>query len=78
VANPLAPSNGTSLPGATTPRIALPNENADAYLLEQELGQIVRSLKVRYPNIKQVYFSSRIYGGYSTTDAGISPEPYAY
>jgi hypothetical protein len=46
--------------------------------LEQELGQIVRALKVRYPNIKQVYFSSRIYGGYSTTDAGISPEPYAY
>jgi hypothetical protein len=58
-------------------KISLPNTGADAYTLETEMGQIVRALKTRYPNIKQVYFGSRIYGGYDS-GMGINPEPYAF
>jgi len=39
------------------------------------MGTIVRVLKTRYPNMKQVFFSSRIYGGYG---GGLNPEPEAY
>jgi hypothetical protein len=58
------------------PTTSLPNADADAYTLEQDLGDIVRALQVRYPNVQLVFFSSRAYGGYATTDQ--TPEPYAY
>ncbi len=58
------------------PTVSLPAANADAYTLETNLGKIVRALRVRYPNLQQVYLSNRIYGGYATTRE--SPEPYAY
>lgn len=58
------------------PLISLPSEKADAYKLLVTLGDIVRALKTRYPNLKQVYFSSRIYAGYTTR--ALSPEPFAY
>lgn len=58
------------------PTKSLPDSAADAYVLEQELGNMVRAMKVRYPNLKMVFLSSRIYGGYATT--GLNPEPYAY
>ena len=58
------------------PRIALPDTNADAYQLKKQLAQIARTLKVRYPNLQQVYFTSRIYAGYATSL--LNPEPYAY
>src|SRR5438876_292849 len=35
-----------------SPTIALPNSAADAYALQTALGQIVRAMKVRYPNLK--------------------------
>jgi hypothetical protein len=54
----------------------LPSGSADAYQFEFLMGQTLRALKVRWPNVKQVFISSRIYAGYSTTDQ--SPEPYAY
>lgn len=57
------------------PTVSLPNTAADAYVLESRMGIIVRVLKTRYPNLKQVFFSSRIYGGYGT---GLNPEPEAY
>lgn len=58
------------------PTVGLPATTADAYGLETDMGEIVRALKVRYPNVKQVFFSSRIYAGHATT--ALNPEPYAY
>jgi hypothetical protein len=58
------------------PRDSLPASQADAYQLETRLGNIVRALKTRYPNLQLVFLSSRIYAGYATTT--LNPEPYAY
>lgn len=58
------------------PRFSLPAANADAYLLVSQQGSIVRALKARYPKLRQVFFSSRIYAGYATSP--LNPEPYAY
>jgi hypothetical protein len=58
------------------PTASLPSANADAYLLHDFMGDILRALKTRYPNLRQVFASSRIYGGFATTM--LNPEPYAY
>lgn len=58
------------------PTASLPAAPADVYRLEASLGAVVRALVARYPNLRQVFFSSRIYGGYATTT--LNPEPYAY
>ena len=58
------------------PTISLPAVDADAYRLETHLGNIIRTLRVRYPNLQQVFISSRIYAGYATST--LNPEPYAY
>jgi hypothetical protein len=49
---------------------------AHAQGLEANLEQIVRIVRARYPNTRQLYASSRIYAGYATTN--LNPEPYAY
>jgi hypothetical protein len=55
---------------------SLPSVSADAYAFEYNLGQTLRALKIRWPNVHQVFISSRIYAGYAI---GIqNPEPYAY
>jgi len=59
------------------PTVSLPSSNANAYSLMTEEGQIVRALKVRYPNLQQVFISSRIFGGYAVTGS-LNPEPFAY
>ncbi len=59
-----------------SPSVSLPDASADAFALQQSLGNIVRTLKVRYPNLKLVFLSPRIYAGYATSD--LNPEPYAY
>ncbi len=58
------------------PTSALPNTNADAHILSRRIADIARVLKIRYPNVQQVFVSSRIYGGYAST--ALNPEPYAY
>ena len=58
------------------PTASLPNSNADAYRLLTNLGMILRAMKIRYPNLKQVFLSNRMYAGYAST--ALNPEPYAY
>ncbi len=48
----------------------------EAQLLQRALRSIVEILSTKFPQLKLVYISSRIYGGYSETD--LSPEPIAY
>ncbi len=49
---------------------------ADMRALQTDLRAIVRTMRVRYPNLRLVYLSSRTYGGYAIT--GLNPEPAAY
>jgi hypothetical protein len=44
--------------------------------LEHEMNEITKIASRRYPNLRQVFVSPRIYGGYATTH--LNPEPYAY
>jgi hypothetical protein len=55
-----------------------PNQGFPKYAetLQEELGQIVRLMHARFPNLKMVYLSSRIFAGYAKTR--LNPEPYAY
>ncbi len=55
-----------------------PNQGFPRYaqMLQADLGNIVRLMKSRFPNLKLCYLSSRTYGGYATTT--LNPEPYAY
>jgi hypothetical protein len=48
----------------------------DARGLQSDLRAIIKIMRVRYPNVKLVYLSSRTYGGYAIT--GLNPEPAAY
>lgn len=52
------------------------NSGTEAINYEAQLGETIRAAKSRYPNLKEVFISSRIYAGYATQ--GLSPEPYAY
>lgn len=44
--------------------------------LQDSLVRSLANLKQKFPNLRIVYLSSRIYAGYAKT--GLNPEPYAY
>jgi hypothetical protein len=54
----------------------VPLSTAEACFYEGLLGQVVRAAYTRYHNLREVFVSSRIYGGYSST--ALNPEPFAY
>ena len=58
------------------PQTSLPVANADAFTMATQLAQVTRALRQRYPNLQQIFFSSRIYAGYATSK--LNPEPFAY
>ena len=57
---------------------ASPNEAfpVHAQRLRDEIVLVLPLLRQRFPNLQVAYLSSRIYGGYATTN--LNPEPYAY
>ena len=61
---------------------SLPADSAAAYGYLSKLGQVLRTLRVRYPNLLIVFLSSRSYAGYGksndSTAADLTIEPFAY
>jgi hypothetical protein len=49
---------------------------ASAESLTNDLGRIVNLIHAKLPNVKLLYFTSRIYAGYASST--LNPEPYAY
>ncbi len=45
--------------------------------MERKFLDAFRLLKIKFPNLKQIFCSGRDYGGYSNPGSG-NPEPYAY
>jgi hypothetical protein len=56
--------------------VSLPSPDSDAFKLVKQLGAISRTLKFRYPNLRQLFVSSRIYAGFANVN--LNPEPFAY
>ena len=44
--------------------------------LQRDTQAVIQNAKVRFPNLRIIYLSSRIYGGYA--GGNLNPEPYAY
>ena len=49
---------------------------AHARALQADEMKIANKLKERFPNLRVIYLSNRIYAGYATT--ALNPEPYSY
>ena len=49
---------------------------AEAKKLEEDIVKTLQNLRERFPNLKIVYFSNRIYAGYAASP--LNPEPHAY
>jgi hypothetical protein len=49
---------------------------AEMKRLQDDVEKVVLNAKQKYPNLRLVFLSSRIYAGYAQT--GLNPEPYAY
>lgn len=59
-----------------SPNFALPEPEADAYVLRNRLAQIIRIMKSRYPNLKMVFMTNAGWRGNNTN--GFHPEPIGY
>jgi hypothetical protein len=44
--------------------------------LQRDTEAVIKNAKSHFPNLRVIYLSSRIYGGYAT--GPLNPEPYAY
>jgi hypothetical protein len=52
---------------------------SDISSLQTQIEEVAQNVLTKFPNVKLLYLSSRIYGGYSDGLAHlINPEPYAY
>lgn len=63
------------------PTMSLPSPAADAIVLEQDIGEILRAVGTRYPNCRIAFLSTRIYAGYAGYPVPLfplNPEPYSY
>ncbi len=58
------------------PNTSIIRPAGDAYYVKGAIGNILRALKARYPNLQIAYLSSRPYGGYSANNW--NTEPFAY
>lgn len=58
------------------PTGSLPTDSADAFKLLTNLSQVMRALRLRYPNLRLIFISSPPYSGYAAV--GVNGEPYAY
>lgn len=51
---------------------------SDMTLMQSQYESMMNTMHTLFPKLVMVYFSSRIYAGYSNGVAKIDPEPYAY
>src|SRR5258708_10893367 len=51
---------------------------SDMTLMQSQYESMMNAMHSLFPKLTMVYFSSRIYAGYSNGVAKIDPEPYAY
>jgi len=58
------------------PVLSLPNPNADAWVLAAQWADVVRNVKTKFPNARQMYLASRIYS--CGAPGSLNPEPMAY
>ena len=66
----------SNVPTTATGSGCLAASTAEACFYEGLLGQVVRAAQIRYPNLREIFVSSRIYGSYVST--ALNPDPYAY
>jgi hypothetical protein len=75
-ANPSPALHGFASLSPFTDNCASEVATIEACNYESQLGQTIRAAKTRYPNLKQIFISTRIYAGYAS--APLNPEPYSY
>jgi hypothetical protein len=51
---------------------------SDITTMQTEYETIAQQVLLAFPNVKLMYFSSRIYAGYANGVSTVNPEPYAY
>lgn len=84
VVNNYVPQNGVTANQVVamwiedTDGIATGSFPSDITTLQSEYETMMQQAVTYFPNLKLVYFTSRVYGGYSNGVATINPEPYSY